>query len=241
MENFHVFDRGSICIHGKELLRQFAFHQKYRWKTHFEADVREMWTVDVGKIRWDFWSVSNQLGKFFMETVIIDQWWRSQQSLACKKFFVFSDSVLCLGKVNQNPTSNTVWEEQLVERVITIQNFEHNWRRTDGIPLEYFPRIHYIAARPRSPKVHVKLANQNNSKDESYSCQCPMTSNGEIKDNETECAATSTRVSLFAKRFPAGHWSFLGLGSETKSYSTNKERPRGKWDRFAALMMIEFE
>ena len=29
------------------------------------------------------------------------------------KVYVFSDSVLCLGKVNQNPTSNAVWEEQL--------------------------------------------------------------------------------------------------------------------------------
>ena len=29
-----------------------------------------------------------------------------------QKFMYFSDSVLCLGKVNQNPTSNTVWEEQ---------------------------------------------------------------------------------------------------------------------------------
>ena len=27
---FYVFDIGSICIHGKELLRQFTFHQKYR-------------------------------------------------------------------------------------------------------------------------------------------------------------------------------------------------------------------
>ena len=26
---FYVFDSGSICVHGKELLRQFAFHQKY--------------------------------------------------------------------------------------------------------------------------------------------------------------------------------------------------------------------
>ena len=26
---------------------------------------------------------------------------------------VFSGSVLCLGKVNQNPTSNAVWEQQL--------------------------------------------------------------------------------------------------------------------------------
>ena len=28
-------------------------------------------------------------------------------SLSHAKFYVFSDSVLCLGKVNQNPTSNT--------------------------------------------------------------------------------------------------------------------------------------
>ena len=27
MGNVHVFDIGSICIHGKELLRQFAFRQ----------------------------------------------------------------------------------------------------------------------------------------------------------------------------------------------------------------------
>ena len=34
-------------------------------------------------------------------------------SLSHAKVYVFSDSVLCLGKVNQNPTSNTVWEEKL--------------------------------------------------------------------------------------------------------------------------------
>ena len=34
-------------------------------------------------------------------------------SLAHAKVYVFSDSVLCLGKMNQNPQSNTVWEEKL--------------------------------------------------------------------------------------------------------------------------------
>ena len=34
-------------------------------------------------------------------------------SLSHAKVYVFSDSVLCLGKVNQNPASNTVWEQQL--------------------------------------------------------------------------------------------------------------------------------
>ena len=60
------------------------------------------------------------------------------------------------------------------------------------------------------------------------------------KDNETECIANSTLVSLFAKRCPAGRWSFFGPGSETKWYSTNKERPGGKWYRIAELMMIKF-
>ena len=35
-------------------------------------------------------------------------------SLSHAKVYVFSDSVLCLGKMNQNPISNTVWERQLV-------------------------------------------------------------------------------------------------------------------------------
>ena len=43
-----------------------------------------------------------------------------------------------------------------------------------------------------------------------------------------------------AKRFPPGRWSFLGHGSETKWYSIDKERPGGKWDRVAQLMMIKF-
>ena len=34
-------------------------------------------------------------------------------SLTHAKVYVFSDSVLCLGKVNQKPTSNTVWERQV--------------------------------------------------------------------------------------------------------------------------------
>ena len=34
-------------------------------------------------------------------------------SISHSKVYVFSDSVLCLGKVNQNPTSNTAWEQQL--------------------------------------------------------------------------------------------------------------------------------
>ena len=48
--------------------------------------------------------------------------------------YVFSDSVLCLGKVNQNPTSNIAWEQQfeLVQKIhhnseLWIQLTENRW------------------------------------------------------------------------------------------------------------------
>ena len=34
-------------------------------------------------------------------------------SLSHAKVYVFSDSVLCLGKMSENPQSNTVWEDKL--------------------------------------------------------------------------------------------------------------------------------
>ena len=60
------------------------------------------------------------------------------------------------------------------------------------------------------------------------------------EDNERECIANVTLVTLFAKRFPVGRWSFLGPGSEKKWYSTCIDRPQGEWDRVAESMMIRF-
>ena len=55
-------------------------------------------------------------------------------SLSHAKVNVFSDSVSCLGKVNQNPTSNIAWEQQLdwFKDSSQYRFVGHNWRRTDG-------------------------------------------------------------------------------------------------------------
>ena len=45
---------------------------------------------------------------------------------------------------------------------------------------------------------------------------------------------------FYARRFSPERWSYLGLGSEKKWYSTCSERPRGEWDRVAEVMMIKF-
>ena len=47
------------------------------------------------------------------------------------------------------------------------------------------------------------------------------------KYNEQECELSAKLVSLYAKRFSPGQWSFLGLGSEKKWYSTNEYSPQG--------------
>ena len=72
----------------------------------------------TSEINWDdsSWKYSSLVGD---EEVI---------SLFHTKVYVFSDSVLCHGKVNENPQSNYAWEERLTwfQKFIRIQNFGQN-------------------------------------------------------------------------------------------------------------------
>ena len=93
----------------------------------------------VSQIRWES-SPWKQLSLGNDEEVI---------SLSHAKVYVFSGSVLCLEKMNQNPQSNTILERQLGWFKDSSQHsFGHNRQRTNGIRVEYFHRIHFIAASP---------------------------------------------------------------------------------------------
>ena len=143
-------------LYSWEIITQTIYiPSKIQGKSHFKADVWHIWTVDIGTIRWDFWSVSNQLGKFSMETVTSGQWLRSHQSLACKGLRILRFCVMSWkGESESNIKYCLGTTVGMAQRFIAIQNFGQNRRRTDGIRVEYFPRIHYIAACPQSPKVH---------------------------------------------------------------------------------------
>ena len=62
-------------------------------------------------------------------------------------------------------------------------------------------------------------------------------------DQETtkkEWESNAQLVSLNAKRFGTGHWSFIGPGSEKKWYSISEDSPQKEWDNMAERMMLEF-
>ena len=56
-----------------------------------------------------------------------------------------------------------------------------------------------------------------------------------------ECLATAKVVSIYAKKFGKGQWSFIGPGSEIEVVFYGREQPtRNLWDHIAEKMLVEF-
>ena len=107
--------------------------------------------------------------------------------------------------------------------------------------MDYFPRIQSVAARSRSQKFTAEVR------------ETPENLTGRIifmsmfndiswgsRDNEKECESNAQLVSLFAKKFGIGQWSYLDPGSEKKWYSISADSPQGDWYTMAEKMMLEF-
>ena len=62
----------------------------------------------------------------------------------------------------------------------------------------------------------------------------------DAKGNDELCVSNSKTIKQYARRFPRGHWSFRGLGSEKKWYGTYDHKPDGSWIRTAEKMLQNF-
>ena len=60
------------------------------------------------------------------------------------------------------------------------------------------------------------------------------------ENNERECLANAEVVSINAKTFGKGQWSFIGPGSEKKWYSMEEDSTPGIWNHIAEKMLVEF-
>ena len=161
-------------------------------------------------------------------------------SLSHAKVYVFSDSVLCLGKMNQNPQSNTVREDKLTWLKSSSQY--RTLDTIDGEPMEFewniFPGFTTLQLINKVQELLSRLSVQ----PEKFTgriilmSMCNHISWGS-EDNEQEYESNANLISIFSRRFSPGRWSFLGPVSEKKWCSTDDSRPQGEWDRVAELMI----
>ena len=161
--------------------------------------------------------------------------------LSTAKAYVFSDSILCMGRISENPASA---RKEKTDRFMNSSQCRE-LDRIDGEPMEFewknFPG--FIALQILA-EIHNMMTG----------IQCePEQFPGRIifmsvyydivwseKGSEELCSGHSKTVTEYARRLAHGHWSFLGPGSEKKWYGTHTYKPNGEWDRVAEDMMINF-
>ena len=162
-------------------------------------------------------------------------------SLLHTKVYVFSDSVLCFEKMNENPQSNIVWEDRL--KWFTSSPEYRTLDRIDGESIEFewniFPGFISLQLSQEVQELLLRLSET----PENYTGRIIfMSMFNDIscgsKDNKKECESNAQLISLFATRFGAGQWSFLGPGLEKKWYSIKEDSPQGEWDNMAEKMMV---
>ena len=159
------------------------------------------------------------------------------------KVYVFSDSVLCLGRIHQHPESKEAWKKR-IEGITT----EKSYRDCDGFNGEQtefewnifpgFTTLHLcgkindllsdLGQTPETFTGRILFMSMIND----ISCDC--------QGNKEECLANAGVVKVLAKKFGVGQWSFIGPGSEKKWYSGEENSPQEAGDHIADEMLLEF-
>ena len=137
-------------------------------------------------------------------------------SLQRTKVYVFSDSVLCLGKMNENPRSHIAWEERLA--CFKSSPECRTLDRIDGEPIEFkwniFPGFTTLQLSHKVQELLLRLGET----PENFSGRIVFVSMFDgiswgSQDNKKECESNAQFVPLLAKRFGSeqdnGHFSVL--------------------------------
>ena len=154
-------------------------------------------------------------------------------SLQSTKVYVFSDSVLCLGKVLQHPECNEAWKNRIagVRAERNYRDFEDVKGESTELEWNIFPGFTTLQL---CDKVSDLLSSMG---------QTPESFTGRIlfmsMFNDISCDRYAGVVKVLARRFGVGQWSFIGPGSEKKWYPSENS-PQGEWDHIAEDMLLRF-
>ena len=234
MVNVHVFDITSICMNGKNYSdnwHSIKNTEDHTMKQMF--DISEKLITEqsddiygVSTINWEYssWKYLSLVGD---EQVI---------SLLHAKVYVFSDSVLCLGKMNEFPQSNYAWEDRLTWSKSSSEY--RNLDRIDGAPIEFewniFPGFTTLQLFHEAQELLSRLS----VTQEKFTGRIIFMSmfnhiSWGSGDNEKECESNAQLVSLSMQRDleqDNGHSSDL----DQRNSGT-----QGEWDKIAELMMLK--
>ena len=218
--------------------------RRHSWESFEDPTLKQMFDVTaqlvnnqeeihgMDKIQWEknSWKRLSLIGD---ETVI---------NLQSTKVHVFSDSVLCLGRVLQHPDSNEAWKNRIADvksgkscrdcDAINGESTEFEWNIFPGFTtLQLCGKINDLLSdsgeAPESFTGRIIFMSMFND----ISC--------DTKGNKDECLANTGVVKVLARKFGVGQWSFIGPGSEKKWYSAENS-PQGAWDNIAEEMQLEF-
>ena len=162
--------------------------------------------------------------------------------LQSTKVHVFSDSVLCLGKVLQHPECNEAWKNRVagVRAERSCRDYEDVSGESTEFEWKIFPGFTTLQL---CDKVSDLLSSMGQTPESFTGRILFMSMFNDIfcdrYDNKDECLRNANIVKTFAGRFGIGQWSFIGPGSEKKWYPSENS-PQGAWDHVAEEMLLEF-
>ena len=132
-----------------------------------------------------------------------------------------------------------------IQAVSFVQRTIRNRRRTDGIRVEYFPRIFVIADSSRDPSRFEKKEHRTwrvQGTDHLHVNQCSTTSIGQREKNDEICISNGEKIKDHEMIFLQGHWSFFGSWVEKeKWYGESSYHPNAEWDSAANKMVQLFK
>ena len=101
---------------------------------------------------------NNWLGKFSMVVFVFDWWWTNHQSSTHKGLRLFRFCIVSWKDKREPSIKHSMGAKiGMVQNFSELQKLGQNWRRINGIRVEYFPKIQYVAAQSRSQRVIVEI------------------------------------------------------------------------------------
>ena len=187
---------------------------------------------NLGNIHWG----KNSWGKLSLiadETII---------NFQLSTVYVFSNSVLCLGRILRHPESNEAWRN----RIAGIKSVKR-YRDYDGINGEstefewnIFPRFTTLQLRG---KVNDLLSDLGEAPKPLTRRILSVSMFNDIScdrmSNKEECLANARVVKILLKRFGIGQWSCIDTSSEKKWYFGEENGIQGAWNHIVDEMLLE--